>query len=134
MPVYGECGGLMYLLESMSDMEGRPYPMAGLVPGRAEMAGQRLKLAYVTARARCASPLMTKGDQARGHEFHWSELQRRWPEEVLAYQLIDKGERTEGYCRDNLLASYVHLHFAANPRLAPRFVATCARWRKETRK
>jgi cobyrinic acid a,c-diamide synthase len=130
MPIYGECGGLMYLLDSISDMEGQRFQMVGLVPGVAKMVGQRLKLAYVTARARRTNPLLVNGDQARGHEFHWSELYAKWPEESGAYTLIDKSNRVEGYLQDSLLASYIHLHFGANPRLAPRFVGACAHWRR----
>jgi cobyrinic acid a,c-diamide synthase len=131
MPIYGECGGLMYLLESITDMEGRPYPMVGLVPGQAAMVGRRLKLAYVTALARQSSPLLAAGDAARGHEFHWSELRADWPAERLAYDLVDRDGRREGYASGNLLASYIHLHFGANPRLAPRLVETCAQWAEE---
>jgi cobyrinic acid a,c-diamide synthase len=125
LPVYAECGGLMYLCRSLADPEGRCHEMVGLVPARAVLRGRRVTLGYVEARARGEGPVLAAGEVARGHEFHLSVLEEPLPTEYAAYELADG--RAEGFLRDNLLASYVHLHFASNPCLAPNLVAACGR-------
>mgnify|MGYP005851083365 CR=1 FL=1 len=129
VPVYAECGGLMYLCEGIVDFEGRRHPMAGLVPGWSAMQRERLSLGYATVTARGDGPLLRRGQSARGHEFHWSTLDRVDPE-AAAYEVAETPGRTEGYQRGSVLASYVHLHFGADPRLAPSFVAACAARRR----
>jgi cobyrinic acid a,c-diamide synthase len=126
MPTYAECGGLMYLCQSLADPEGRVYPMAGVLPARALMIGRRIALGYAEARALTDGPLLAAGERARGHEFHWSGLAEPFAAADSAYALEDG--RLEGYRQGNLVASYVHLHFASNARLAPNFVASCAAW------
>ena len=123
LPIYAECGGLMYLCQSLADPEGRRHETVGLLPARAVLRGKRVTIGYAEARARRDNPLLAAGHLARGHEFHWSSLEEPFPSEYGAYELADG--RVEGYQRDNLLASYVHLHFASNPLLAPKFVAAC---------
>ncbi len=126
MPIYAECGGLMYLCRSLGDLAGGRHPAVGLVPAEAGMAGSRLTLSYVEARARCQTPLLAVGETARGHEFHRSRVEPSLDGPAAVYDVGDG--RREGYLDGNLLASYVHLHFASNPCLAPNFVAACAAW------
>ena len=127
--VYGECGGLMYLGESLVDESGRAHAMAGVVPLRSSMAQRRLTLGYRLATARVEGPHLAAGQTVRGHEFHWSTLEAPAASDTSAYSLEARagGDATaEGYASANVWASYVHLHFAADAAIAPRFVATCA--------
>ncbi len=130
MPIYAECGGLMYLTEDIVDAEGKLYPMVGLLPGRCSMEKSRLHLAYVEARSLQPSPLGPAGTRARGHEFHWSHWDGLTSEQA-AYQLTNRSDRMEGYARGNILASFVHLHFGTNPELAPSFVASARAYRRQ---
>lgn len=128
IPIYAECGGLMYLTEKIIDFEGRPYQGVGLVPGHVRMRNELAALGYVTARPVRESILARPGEELRGHEFHYSEIS---PPSTgsAAYKLYGgRGEdgRFEGYARDNLLASYLHLHFRSNPSAAKRFLQACA--------
>lgn len=126
-PTYAECGGLMYLSESITDLEKRTFGMVGVVPGRAEMA-PRLTMGYREVTARVDTLLLRSGEQTRGHEFHYSEWVER-PVEGAAYAVSPRygeGVRPEGYAQDTLLASYIHLHFGTDPRLAERFVLACS--------
>ncbi|WP_034386177.1 cobyrinate a,c-diamide synthase [Deinococcus sp. YIM 77859] len=123
-PVIGECGGLMYLGETLEDAAGRTFEMCGAVPYRTRMA-PRLTLGYREATALAPSPLAPAGAVLRGHEFHHSVLTH--PPTRPAYTWVDaSGSRVEeGYAEGNLLASYLHLHWGATPEQAQRLVEAC---------
>lgn len=132
MPVYAECGGLMYLASSIADFNGNEYPAAGLLPGRCRMAKKRAALGYVTATALHDNILCSRGTALRGHEFHYStlELQQKY---TGAYRLTRWGEepaREDGVVAGNILASYVHLHFAGCPGAAMKFIDSCERYKE----
>ena len=131
MPIYAECGGLMYLAEGLVDREGRRHRMAGLIPGWSSLERGRLTLGYREVRARRDSPLARRGDALRGHEFHWSVLDRAPVAESAAYDVLGDS-RLEGYARGHVLASYVHLHFGSDPALTPRLIEACAAWAAAT--
>jgi cobyrinic acid a,c-diamide synthase len=122
LPIYAECGGFMLLAESI---DGRA--MVGLFPGAARMLPRRKALGYRQVELTADSLLGPAGTVARGHEFHYSEL--TLPEDVSRiYRLSRRGGEDlgrEGYCRGNVLGSYVHLHFGSNPQLAENFVRFC---------
>jgi cobyrinic acid a,c-diamide synthase len=126
LPIYAECGGLMYLTQAIIDGDGTRHEMVGLLPGRSVMSG-RLTLGYRLARPASDSWLLPDGETVRGHEFHYSVWEDRPAELPPAWLLLPRtgeGEpRPEGARLGSLWASYVHLHFAARPGLAARFVA-----------
>jgi cobyrinic acid a,c-diamide synthase len=127
-PIYAECGGLMYLAAALEDLDGRTHPMVGLLPTTVRMRPRRLSLSYTEVTLQANSPLGPSGTVARGHEFHFSSLDPV-PEAVpRVYRLRRRhgDERDEGYRIGNALLSYVHLHFASNPRIAMSFVRACA--------
>ena len=128
LPIYAECGGLMYLTEAIVDGAGRVHDMVGLLPGRSVM-GARLTLGYRLARAAEGSWLLPPGKTVRGHEFHYSAWEGRPDGLSPAYYLLPRsgeGEaRPEGARLGSLWASYVHIHFGARPGLAARLVAAC---------
>ncbi|MCF8010834.1 MAG: cobyrinate a,c-diamide synthase [Clostridiales bacterium] len=129
IPLYAECGGLMYLMEELKDFEGKTYPGVGLVPGQVQMQNKLAALGYVRAFPRQESILASPGDEIKGHEFHYSQISVPG-ENSSAYQLYGgKGEdgRKEGYVDNNLLASYVHLHLRFNPAAANNFLHACAK-------
>ncbi len=131
LPIYAECGGLMYLGRGIVDERGRRQTMAGVLPCWSVMGQPRVTLGYRVARARRASLLLPAGKTVRGHEFHWSVLDRAIDAATAAYDLESASGQPagiEGYVagpRDNVLASYVHLHFGADLALAPAFVRAC---------
>jgi len=126
IPIYAECGGLMYLTQTITDLEGQEHPMIGLLPGRSRMT-RKLTLGYRQARAADDSWLLAAGETLRGHEFHYSVWEDRPFDLPPAYYLLPpdgQGEpRSEGAHIGNLWASYVHLHFWGKPELVRRFVA-----------
>ncbi len=125
MPVYAECGGLMYLGKYLSDMEGKTFEMAGIFPWTSKMFPKLRSLGYreITAEEMC--PFLEKGRKIRGHEFHYSDI-TQVEETGRAYRITGaKSQFEEGYLYMNTLASYVHLHFASNPDFAKGFVNKC---------
>lgn len=134
LPVYAECGGLMFLTEAIVDAEGGEWPMVGAIPVKARMQKRLASLGYVKAAIQAETLLGGPGETLKGHEFHWSVVDGHpdgWPPAYLATTRRG-GTRAEGFCRPNLLASYVHVHFAANPQAAARFLQAARRYR-ETR-
>ena len=126
LPVYAECGGLMYLGRSLSDLAGRQFPMVGVIPVVSSMEGRRLHLGYREVAAQADGPLLRAGAQVRGHEFHWSVLQEPPDAAGAAYQVLNQAGRPEGFRAGSVWASYIHVHLGSRPGLAQRFVATCA--------
>ena len=124
MPTYAECGGLMYLGESLTDLEGQVFPMVGALPTRTVM-GARLVLGYRRAIALQDSPLLRQFQTVTGHEFHRSHLTAPAPNPV--YQFPAPLE-AEGHQTPTLQASYLHLHWGANPEIPARFVQQCAQF------
>lgn len=125
-PVLAECGGLLYLSQELDGHE-----MCGALPVRASMTG-RLTLGYREAVAATATPWLGVGERVRGHEFHYTQVEPIAAagavdpvggELTPAWTLSARGsERTEGYARRGVQASYLHVHWAAHPQLASRFV------------
>lgn len=127
-PIYAECGGLMYLAEALEDLDGTIHPMVGLLPATVRMRPRRLSLSYTEVTLQADSALGPSGTVARGHEFHFSSLDPVPASVSRVYRLRRRrgDERDEGYQIGNALLSYVHLHFASNPRMAASFVTACA--------
>ncbi len=125
LPIYGECGGLMYLQQALTTADGERHPMLGLVQGESTLSGKRLTLGYREARARRDSMLLRAGETVRGHEFHYSVTDAP-PDPLAAYDVLGGPDRAEGFVQGNILGSYLHLHFGSDARLAPRFVDACA--------
>lgn len=130
--VYAECGGLMYLAESIRTLDGRSHAMVGVVPGEAVMSERLQALGYVEVETQEPTILGPAGTRFRGHQFRYSSLSGVPDSAPGAYSLRKRrsGETTrEGHRAGNTLASYVHAHWASNPRVAQHLVDACARAR-----
>ncbi len=119
MPLYAECGGLLYLGRSLTGFDGVRHTMAGVLPFDALMDSAHLAIRYVEVRTRTASPLGEIGAVARGQEFHQSRIVNSELDPTLYDVTTSSGkvDRT-GYVSQNIVASYIHLHFGSNPNLA----------------
>ncbi len=122
-PMYGECGGFMYLTEGILNGAGKFYPLAGVYPVRARMKKGRAALGYRQAQLTTDSMFGPLNMNLRGHEFHYSEIDTM-PDTVKRHYLLADG-RYEGYRLKNTLGSYLHLHFGYCPQAAERFVRFC---------
>lgn len=132
LPIYAECGGLMYLGQGLQDFDGTCHPMVGLLPYQTAMQNRRVKIGYVEVQAvNPAHPLLSPNATVRGHEFHWSSLAGNLDPRYAAYTIPAQSNRLEGWLKENVLASYVHFHFGSDSQLAPRLVEWCYRYKSK---
>ena len=129
MPVYGECGGLMYLTRSISGYKGekKKRKMLGLIDADTLMTN-KLTLNYTEAE--CCGSVFGRAN-LRGHEFHYSSIENVTHDSRFAYSLKKgrgiKGDKDGLIINGNGLGAYMHLHFA-NAKLPDRLVQACARY------
>ena len=148
IPLYAECGGLMYLSKSIKEekfefkknnedieLEEKPkntYRMVGLIDATTIMTN-KLTLNYTQGKILNESFLFGKVSYIRGHEFHYSKIENIPPDTRYSYSL-DKGigisESKDGIIVYNTIASYTHLHFS-NSRLPNNFVLNCKKYSKK---
>jgi cobyrinic acid a,c-diamide synthase len=114
-PMYGECGGLMYLCEAIRTTDGARHEMVGRLRGEAVMAERLRALGYIEVETRVPTLLGPAGLRFRGHQFRYSELAGAGSENAFAQAWAD----------GSLLASYVHGHWASCPAAPRNFVAAC---------
>jgi len=127
IPIYGECGGLMYLTRSIKGYggnEGKKRNMVGLIDADTFTSG-KLTLNYTEANSNAS--IFGKISKVRGHEFHYSRIENIAKDSKFAYVMrrgngIDN--KKDGFMVYNCLASYMHLHFA-DSRLPKRFIESC---------
>ncbi|BAU41558.1 cobyrinate a,c-diamide synthase [Leptolyngbya sp. O-77] len=126
LTTYAECGGLMYLSQSIVDFDGNAWETAGVLPTAAVM-GKQLTLGYRRAIAQQNTFLYRQGETLWGHEFHRSHLTHS--SENPLYHLRPYAPQSpavlEGWQSPTLHASYLHVHWGARPEVAARFVAAC---------
>ena len=127
--IYGECGGMMYLLEELVDFKNKTHEMCGILKGATKMENKRQGLGYITVRALHDNLLCKKGDVFRAHEFHWSSL--HVPKDTPYAYTISKCDnnktKADGLFADRVLGSYTHVHFATDPKLAHHLLQTIKR-------
>ncbi len=131
MPLYAECGGMMYLTRSIRPMDGKPAPMVGVLDAETVMR-PRLVLNYTQGQVHLDTPLLAAGSLVRGHEFHASHLESLGRDARLAYRLREGegiSDGRDGWTVHGVLASYGHLHLSRTPGAAPRFAAAALRYR-----
>lgn len=124
LPTLAECGGFMYLTNSITNREGEPFNMLGIIPGHVKMQDKLAALGYREITGVEGNFLIGEDEVAKGHEFHYSIYEGT--HETPAY--LSKGRfraQQEGYLRGNLVAGYTHFHFASNPQLVNNWLDKC---------
>lgn len=126
--IYAECGGLMYLSQGIETLDGTNHAMTGLLPFRTRMCSRRQSLGYTEITLERNSMWGVEGTTLRGHEFHYSEIidpaatHEAWqPAYQIQYRRTTE-TNSGGIQRGNILAGYVHLHFASHPAAARSFL------------
>ena len=114
--VYGECGGYLYLLDSLENFAGETLPGLGLLPGRARMNRKLASLGY--------REVTGPWGRGRGHEFHYSSLSEPPPAPYLWHSSDAHGRQSDcGGMRGKVFGSYIHLYFADDPELVRNILA-----------
>ena len=137
LPVYAECGGLMYLGEELV-LEGRGYPMAGVLPLAFGLFKKPQGHGYTVVSVERANPYYPAGTEIRGHEFHYSRV-LRWSgsDDDLVFRMRRgvgiHGDR-DGIVFKNVLATYTHIHALGNPGWAPAMVRNAHAYRSARRR
>ena len=129
MPIYGECGGFMFLCKNLSGMdEAQKYPMAGCFNFKVQMSKRLRSLGYREITLKKDTIIGKKGDVLRGHEFHYSSLENQENDILDVYSVTSRAGQDlslKGYQVYNTLGSYLHVHFGSNEGCAKHFVDTC---------
>jgi cobyrinic acid a,c-diamide synthase len=117
LPIYAECGGLMYLAES-TRVAGVDYAMAGALPLRVDLGARPAGHGYVDLEVDTENAFFPVGTKLRGHEFHYSRIVAG-QEQVASAYAVRRGvgcfAGRDGLIRKNVLASYAHLHAGGIP-------------------
>jgi cobyrinic acid a,c-diamide synthase len=121
MPIYGECGGFMYLAETL-ETENGTFAMAGVLRGATSIAEPKLRIGYREACACADSPLDPNGATFRAYEFHYASAQLAEPTAAYAHGNAVR----DGAVRGNVVASFLHRHILPGSASLARFVAACA--------
>ena len=112
LPVFGECGGLMALSETLTDTDDRTYAMAGVLPAGVRMCERYQALDHVELRATDGSAIADAGEHLRGHEFHYSTADVA-ADGTFAFEL-ERGDGIadgrEGLVEHRTLGTYAHFH------------------------
>lgn len=121
-PIFAECGGLMYLMDSIHDDK-----QVGVYPYKAVLTDRVQALKYTIAEVTQDNIISKKGETFNGHEFHYSKVIVDELKNPLAFKITrGKGSYNlmDGFIERNTLASYVHTHVAAMPNFAANFTTS----------
>ena len=135
LPIYAECGGLMFLGESIS-VEGEKYPMAGVFPITFDMKKKPQAHGYTIAEVDRPNPFYPPGTLLHGHEFHYSEV-TGIAEGALQYSAFSmqrgKGikDKRDGICYNNVLGTYTHIHALGSPEWASGLINCALKYKKD---
>lgn len=130
MPIYAECGGLMFLTNSITTLDDKKFKMVGVFDRDARMTKRLQRFGYVYVNINKSCPIAERTETVKAHEFHRSALNDT-DVENCAYR-VDKirGNQLQnswkcGLLKNNTLGAYAHIHFYANKGLAKNFINNC---------
>ena len=129
LPIFAECGGFMYLMKNLIDFDGKSFEMCGVLDGSATMTNKLQTVGYVEAEILSDCVIGKAGDKIRAHEFHFSKELETSGERIFKCKRLRTGsEYFAGIAKKNLVASYLHIHFAGCPKATGNFVAACKKF------
>lgn len=129
LPTAAECGGFLYLGQSLTDAEGQSWPMAGVLPGEAKDAGRLVRFGYAALNADSDSMLFRAGESFPIHEFHhWDSTANGAA--LAAKKPVGGAEWRCGFIDEHFYAGFPHLYWAGTP-LPQRFAAAAENYRRD---
>jgi len=117
MPIYAECGGLMYLGEQVDDLDGNFHQMTGIFSGVSKMQSKLQRFGYCSGKSEQDTAISKKGQIVRGHEFHYSTFESSQENAYEMYKKMSNGDEKiwgGGFATDNTLGTYLHTHFCGD--------------------
>jgi cobyrinic acid a,c-diamide synthase len=133
LPVYAECGGLMFLCRSIA-CHGSTFPVTGVFPYDVVMEKRPQGHGYTVLECVKENPFYAAGECFKGHEFHYSRIVGAEASMPLVFKL-KKGHGIvagwDGMCYKRVLASYSHVHAVGNQRWADAMVGAALEYRRE---
>lgn len=130
LPTLAECGGFMYLTESIRTTELKTYQMAGVIPGKVHMQQTLAALGYREISGENDNYLL-KDAVAKGHEFHYSTYESTEDNVPYAYETKGlRGIKKEGYLLKNVVAGYTHFHFGSYPDMVDNLIGKCLEYKQ----
>ncbi len=135
LPIYAECGGLIYLGESI-EIDGQTFPLTGVFPIRFGMSKKPQAHGYSIFHAEKRNPFYRVGQEAKGHEFRYSTiLEWQGKSEDLALAMkrgVGFMDGRDGLTKKNVLALYTHIHALGTPEWAEGFMQCCRKVHAES--
>ena len=129
LPTAAECGGFLYLGQSLTDAEGQSWPMAGVLPGEAKDAGRLVRFGYAALSADSDSLLFRAGESFPIHEFHhWDSTANGTA--LAAKKPVGGAAWRCGFVNEHFYAGFPHLYWAGTP-LPQRFAAAAENYRRD---
>ena len=129
LPTAAECGGFLYLGQSLTDAEGQSWPMVGVLPGEAKDAGRLVRFGYAALSADSDSLLFRAGESFPIHEFHhWDSTANGVA--LAAKKPVGGAEWRCGSVNEHFYAGFPHLYWAGTP-LPQRFAAAAENYRRD---
>lgn len=129
LPTAAECGGFLYLGQSLTDAEGQSWPMAGVLPGEAKDTGRLVRFGYAALSADSDSMLFRAGESFPIHEFHhWDSTANGTA--LAAKKPVGTAEWRCGFVNEHFYAGFPHLYWAGTP-LPQRFAAAAENYRRD---
>ena len=129
LPTAAECGGFLYLGQSLTDAEGQSWPMVGVLPGEAKDAGRLVRFGYAKLSADSDSLLFRAGESFPIHEFHhWDSTANGTA--LAAKKPVGGAEWRCGFVNEHFYAGFPHLYWAGTP-LPQRFAAAAENYRRD---
>jgi len=129
MPIFAECGGLMYLGRSLKDLSGETHLMAGVFNWETKVFDKRKALGYRSVEVLRGCPFLEEGQSIRGHEFRYSAIIKRKVGAKNVFKATHPATGrvmpSGGYVYKNVLATYIHVHFGSNLAFARGFMILC---------
>lgn len=125
MPTVAECGGFLYLHETLECDDGQFWPMVGVCPQKAWRTPRLNRFGYVTLTARADSLLLRAGETVPAHEFHYWESGDPGTDFRADKPQSNRGWDC-GHATQTLYAGFPHFHFCAKPETAARFTAVAS--------
>ena len=129
LPTAAECGGFLYLGQSLTDAEGQSWPMVGVLPSKAKDAGRLVRFGYAALSADSDSLLFRAGESFPIHEFHhWDSTANGVA--LAAKKPVGSAEWRCGFIDEHFYAGFPHLYWAGTP-LPQRFAAAAENYRRD---